>query len=345
MANPLGALRLDHLQLLVQVTNIHARKDVLLRRAAQTRTLHTAHLDAVLTAPRTRGGRRNQVGHRAVVNIRAETLERLADAHQNRQLRLPLGDGTTRAQTQHSTGVVHRLTQVQQGRLEGNDQGVCLCGFLIIDQAGAVPRGGTRSRRKTINLTQTHQLGTHLLTLHERIEHGAVKTHAGCRAVLGGGQLSQTLQRRVDRNLPVRVLVQQGTSVVEQRGTGRHELFVQVLRVRLFGALITHDCANELGALSLSIVLGKQIVAQALNAGALEQRREFSEGGALLAHHEHGLTATHQGGCNVHGGTQRLGAGRRSDGEGESANRGVDNFLGVRVRIQQEHFLCRVTLI
>ena len=270
MANPLGALRLNHLQLLVQVTNIHARKDVLLRRAAQTGTLHTAHLDAVLTTPRTRSGRRNQVGHRAVVDISAETLERLADAHQNRQLRLPLGDGTTRAQTQHSTGVVHRLTQVQQGGLEGNDQGVRLGGFLVIDQAGTVPRGGTRSRRKTINLAQAHQLGTHLLTLHERIEHGAVKTHAGCRAVLGGGQLSQTLQRRVDRNLPVRVLVQQGTSVVEQRGTGRHELFVQVLRVRLFGALITHDRANELGALSLSIMLGKQVVAQALNAGALE---------------------------------------------------------------------------
>ena len=345
MANPLGALRLNHLQLLVQVTNIHAGQDVLLRRAAQTGTLHTAHLDAVLTAPRTRGGRRNQVGHRAVVDISAETLERLADAHQNRQLRLPLGDGTTRAQSQHGAGVVHRLTQVQQGGLEGNDQGVRLGGFLVIDQAGAVPRGGTRSRRKTINLAQTHQLGTYLLTLHERIEHGAVKTHAGCRAVLGGGQLSQTLQCRVDRNLPVRVLVQQGTSVVEQRGTGRHELFVQVLRVRLFGALITHDRANELGTLSLSIVLGKQVVAQALNAGALEQRRELSEGGALLAHHEHGLTATHQGGCNVHGGTQRLGAGRRSDGEGESADRGVDNFLGVRVRIQQEHFFCRVTLV
>ena len=133
--------------------------------------------------------------------------------------------------------------------------------------------------------------------------------------------------------------------MVEQRGASRHELFVQVLRVRLFGALITHDCANELGTLSLSIVLGKQVVAQALNAGALEQRREFSEGGPLLAHHEHGLTATHQGRSNVHGGTQRLGAGRRSDGEGESANRGVDNLLGVRVRIQQEHFLSRVTLV
>ena len=345
VANPLGTLRLNHLQLLVQVTNIHAGQDVFLRRAAQAGTLHTAHLDAVLTTPRARSSRRNQVGHRAVVDVRAETLERLTDAHQNRQLRLPLGDGTTRAQTQHCAGAVHRLAQVQQGGLEGNDQGVRLGGFLVIDQAGTVPRGGTRCRRKTINLTQAHQLGTHLLTLHERIKHGAVKTHAGCRAVLGGGQFSQTLQRRVDRNLPVGVLVQQGTSVVEQRGTGRHKLFVQVLRVRLFGALITHDCANELGALSLSIVLGKQVVAQALNTGALEQRREFSEGGALLAHHEHGFTATHQGGCNIHGGTQRLGAGRRSDGEGESADRGVDNFLGVRIRVQQEHFLCRVTLV
>ena len=59
--------------------------------------------------------------------------------------------------------------------------------------------------------------------------------------------------------------------MVEQRGTGRHEFFVQVLGVRLFGALIAHDCANELGALSLSIVLSKQVVAQALNAGAVEQ--------------------------------------------------------------------------
>ena len=58
--------------------------------------------------------------------------------------------------------------------------------------------------------------------------------------------------------------------MVEQRGTGRHELFVQVLRVRLFRTLIAHNRANELGALSLSIVLGKQVVAQALNAGALE---------------------------------------------------------------------------
>ena len=345
MANPLGTLSLNHLQLLVQVTDIHAGQDVFLRRAAQAGTLHTAHLDAVLTAPRTGGSRRNQVGHRAVVDIRTETLERLTDTHQNRQLRLPLSDGAAAAQTQHGAGLVHRLTQVQQGGLEGNDQGVRLGGFLIIDQAGTVPRGGARSRRKTINLTQTHQLGTHLLTLQERIEHRAVKTHAGCRAVLGGGQLSQTLQRRVDRNLPVGVLVQQGTSVVEQRGTGRHKLFVQVLRVRLFGALITHDCANELGALSLSIVLGKQVVAQALNTGALEQRREFSEGGALLAHHEHGFTATHQGGCNIHGGTQRLGAGRRSDGEGESADRGVDNFLGVRISVQQEHFFCRVALV
>ena len=183
--------------------------------------------------------------------------------------------------------MVHRLTQVEQGRLEGNDQGVCLGSFLVIDQAGTVPRGGTRSCRKTINLAQTHQLGTHLLTLHERIKHRAVKTHAGCRAVLGGGQLSQTLQRRVDRNLPVRVLVQQGTSMVKQRGTGCHELFVQVLGVRFFGALITHDCSDELGALSLSIMLGKQIVSQVLNAGALEQRRKIGKSGALLAHHEH----------------------------------------------------------
>ena len=226
MANPLGTLRLNHLQLLVQVTNIHAGQDVFLRRAAQAGTLHTAHLDAVLTTPRTGSSRRNQVGHWTVVDVCAETLERLTDAHQNRQLRLPLGDGTTRAQTQHCAGAVHRLAQVQQGGLEGNDQGVRLGGFLVIDQAGTVPRGGTRCRRKTINLTQAHQLGTHLLTLHERIKHGAVKTHAGCRAVLGGGQFSQTLQRRVDRNLPVRVLVQQGTSVVEQRGTGRYELFV-----------------------------------------------------------------------------------------------------------------------
>ena len=226
VANPLGTLRLNHLQLLVQVTNIHAGQDVFLRRAAQAGTLHTAHLDAVLTTPRTGCSRRNQVGHWTVVDVCAETLERLTDAHQNRQLRLPLGDGTTRAQTQHGAGAVHCLAQVQQGGLEGNDQGVRLGGFLVIDQAGTVPRGGTRCRRKTINLTQAHQLGTHLLTLHERIKHGAVKTHAGCRAVLGGGQFSQTLQRRVDRNLPVRVLVQQGTSVVEQRGTGRYELFV-----------------------------------------------------------------------------------------------------------------------
>ena len=58
--------------------------------------------------------------------------------------------------------------------------------------------------------------------------------------------------------------------MVEQRGTGRHELFVQVLRVRLFRTLIAHNRANELGALSLSIVLGEQVVAQALNASALE---------------------------------------------------------------------------
>ena len=193
VANPLGTLSLNNLQLLVQVTDIHAGQDVLLRRAAQAGTLHTAHLDAVLTAPRTGCSRSNQVGHRAVVDIRAETLERLADAHQNRQLRLPLRDGAAAAQTQHGAGLVHRFTQVQQGGLEGNDQGVRLGGFLVIDQAGTVPRGGTRCRRKTVNLAQAHQLGAHLLTLHERVEHGAVKTHAGCRAVLGGGQLSQTL--------------------------------------------------------------------------------------------------------------------------------------------------------
>ena len=75
--------------------------------------------------------------------------------------------------------------------------------------------------------------------------------------------------------------------MVKQRGTGCHELFVQVLGVRFFGALITHDCADELGALSLSIMLGKQIVSQVLNAGALEQRRKIGKSGALLAHHEH----------------------------------------------------------
>ena len=193
VANPLGTLSLNNLQLLVQVTDIHAGQDVLLSRAAQAGTLHTAHLDAVLTAPRAGGSRRNQVGYRAVVDVRAETLERLTDAHQNRQLRLPLGDGAAAAQTQHGAGAVHRLAQVQQGGLEGNDQGVRLGGFLVIDQAGTVPRGGTRSRRKTVNLAQAYQVGAHLLTLHERVEHGAVKTHAGCRAVLGGGQLSQTL--------------------------------------------------------------------------------------------------------------------------------------------------------
>ena len=152
MANPLGTFRLNYLQLLVQVTNIHAGQDVLLRCAAQAGTLHTAHLDAVLTAPRTGGSRCDQVGHRTVVDVRAETLERLTDAHQNRQLRLPLCDGAAAAQTQHGAGAVHHLAQVQQGGLEGNDQGVGLGGFLIIDQAGTVPRGDTRSRRKTINL-------------------------------------------------------------------------------------------------------------------------------------------------------------------------------------------------
>ena len=58
--------------------------------------------------------------------------------------------------------------------------------------------------------------------------------------------------------------------MVEQGGAGRDELFVQVFRVRLFGALIAHNRANEFGALSLRIVLGKQVVAQALDAGALE---------------------------------------------------------------------------
>ena len=58
--------------------------------------------------------------------------------------------------------------------------------------------------------------------------------------------------------------------MVEQRGTGRHKLFVQVLRVRFFRTLIAHNRANELGALSLSVMFGKQIVAQALNAGAFE---------------------------------------------------------------------------
>ena len=133
VANPLGTLGLNNLQLLVQVTNIHAGQDVLLCRAAQAGTLHTAHLDAVLTTPRTGCSRRNQVGHWTVVDVCAETLERLTDAHQNRQLRLPLGDGTTRAQTQHGAGAVHCLAQVQQGGLEGNDQGVRLGGFLVID--------------------------------------------------------------------------------------------------------------------------------------------------------------------------------------------------------------------
>ena len=133
--------------------------------------------------------------------------------------------------------------------------------------------------------------------------------------------------------------------MVEQRGAGRDELFVQVLGVRFFGTLIAHNGANELGALSLGVVLGEQVVAQALNAGALEQRRELGKGGALLTHHEHGLTATHQRGCNVHGGAQRLGAGCRSDSEGETADRGVDNLLGVRVSVQQEHFFCRVALV
>ena len=58
--------------------------------------------------------------------------------------------------------------------------------------------------------------------------------------------------------------------MVEQRGAGRDELFVQVLGVRFFGTLIAHNGANEFGALSLRIVLGKQVVAQALDAGALE---------------------------------------------------------------------------
>ena len=133
--------------------------------------------------------------------------------------------------------------------------------------------------------------------------------------------------------------------MVEQGGASRDELFVQVLRVRLFGALIAHNRANEFGALSLRIVLGKQVVAQALDAGALEQRRELGKGGALLAHDEHGLTAPHQCRSNVHGGAQRLGAGCRGDSEGETADRGVDNLLGVRVSVQQEHFLCRVALI
>ncbi|CNI66495.1 Uncharacterised protein [Mycobacterium tuberculosis] len=133
--------------------------------------------------------------------------------------------------------------------------------------------------------------------------------------------------------------------MVEQRGASRHELFVQVLRVRFFGALVAHNRANEFGALSLRIVLGKQVVAQTIDAGALEQCREFSQGGALLAHDEHGLTAPHQCRSNVHGGAQRLGAGCRGDSEGEAADRGVDNLLGVGVSVQQEHFLCRVALI
>ena len=92
-------------------------------------------------------------------------------------------------------------------------------------------------------------------------------------------------------------------------------------------------------------MLGKQVVAQALDAGALEQRRELGKGGALLAHDEHGLTAPHQRRSNVHCGAQRLGAGCRSDSEGEAADRGVDNLLSVGVSVQQEHFLCRVALI
>ena len=271
MANPLGAFGLHNLELFVQIPDVHTGQDVFLRGAAQAGTLHTAHLDTVLATPCTRCGCGNQIGHGTVVHIGTETLKRLTDAHQNRQLRLPLGNRTARAQTQHGAHAVHGLTQVQQGGLQGNDQGVGLSGLLVIDQASAIPRRGARGSRKPVNLTQAHQLGTHLVTLQERVQHGAVKAHAGSRAVLGCGQLSQTLQGGVHRNLPLRVLGQQGVGVVDKSLAGGAQFFVEVLGVWFLGALVAHNRANEFGALSLRVVFGQQVVAQTIDTGAVKQ--------------------------------------------------------------------------
>ena len=271
MANPLGPFGLHNLELFVQIPDVHTGQDVFLRGAAQAGTLHTAHLDAVLTTPRARSGCGNQIGHGTVVHIGAETLKRLTDAHQNRQLRLPLCNRTARAQTQHGAHAVHGLAQVQQGGLQGNDQGVGIGGLVVIDQASAIPRRSARGRRKPVNLTQAHQLGTHLVTLQERVQHGAVKAHAGSRSVLGCGQLGQTLQGGVHRNLPLRVLREQGVGVVDKSLAGGAQFVVEVLGVWFLGAFVTDDGADKFGALTLRVVFGQQVVAQAIDTGAVEQ--------------------------------------------------------------------------
>ena len=345
MANPLGTFGLHNLELFVQIPDVHAGQDVLLRRATQAGALHTAHLDAVLATPRTGGGCGNQIGHGAVVHIGAETLKRLANAHQDRQLRLPLGNRAARAQAQHGGHTVHGLAQIQQGGLQGNDQGVGLRGLLVIDQAGAVPRRGARGRGESVNLAQAHELGAHLIAFQEGVQHGAVEAHAGGRAVLGCGQLGQTLQGGVHRNLPVWVLREQSAGVVDEGLAGGAQFLVEVLGVRLLGTFVAYDGADKFGSLRLRIVFGQQVVAQAVDAGALEQGRELGERRTLLAHHEHGFAAADEGGGNIHGGAQRLGAGGRGHSEGETAHRGVDNVLGVCVRVEQEHLLGGVALV
>ncbi len=142
-----------HLQLLVQVTNIHAGQGCTPPRGAAG-TLHAAHLDAVLTTPRAaRSSRRNQVGHWTVVDVCAETLECPDGCASESPAATPLGDAVRGAET--CTRAV-RGSSPRAGSA-GSDLRVmtraCLGGFLVIDQAGTVPREVRDASRKTINLT------------------------------------------------------------------------------------------------------------------------------------------------------------------------------------------------
>ena len=98
----------------------------------------------------------------AVVDIRTKTLERLTDAHQNRQ-RLPLSDGTTWRKTQRS-GVVHRPTQVEQGRPRVMTRAWRSAASFVIDQAGTVPREVREAAAKPSISPDAPARHVHLLT-------------------------------------------------------------------------------------------------------------------------------------------------------------------------------------
>ena len=59
--------------------------------------------------------------------------------------------------------------------------------------------------------------------------------------------------------------------MVDKSLAGGAQFVVEVLGVWFLGAFVTDDGADKFGALTLRVVFGQQVVAQAIDTGAVEQ--------------------------------------------------------------------------